>query len=102
VNSTIISKTSQEQISPQHSELDVVAPSTQTAYRCESKLEVALILIGALVSEILSPETLHLAFSQAKARRPNYIDEDTYLGFLEEIYTVADRIRRSNPLSGMF
>lgn len=102
MDSTTISKTSQEQVSPQHLELDALASSTQTAYGCEDKLQVALILIGTLVSEILSPSALYLAIYQAKARRPSHIDEDTYLGFLEEIYTTADRIRKSNPLSGMF
>lgn len=97
-----ISKTNQEQISPRHLGLDALAPSTQTAYGCETKLEVALILIGAFASETLCPSKLHLIIYQAKARRPAHIDEDTYLGFLEEIYTVADRIRKSNPLSGMF
>ena len=62
----------------------------------EEALKVAVVLVGCLSAEMLSPESLELAFIRA-ARLCGGKEE-----VLRRVWADADRIRQSNPLSGMF
>ena len=81
----------------QHSEQAVAVHSIVTdGHSLEEALEVAVLLVGCLAKNILSPDSLALAFMEAA----KYCEGKEEL--LLKIHEAADGLRRSNPVSGMF
>ena len=78
-------------------EQDVVARSTVTdSASLEEKLFVAVVLIGCMAQQLLSPDAMALAFLQAKSLCKEH--EET----LNVVWLAADKMRRSNPASCLF
>ena len=96
----------QHQNSLQLSEQGAVQTSTHTeekkSYKAEDALEVALIIIDSLCREMYSFDSMYLAFSAARGRRPPHISEEDYERLILNIAERADTIRRSNPIASMF
>jgi hypothetical protein len=88
------------------SEQDAVQISTPTGekknYKAEDALDVALIVIDSLCREMYSPDSMYLAFSAAFSRRPPHICEEDYQELIVRVAERAEKIRKSNPISGMF
>lgn len=78
-------------------EQDVVAVSTAIGNgSLEEKLYVAAVLIGCMAQEMVSPDSMTLAFLRAKSLCKDH--EDT----LAAVWLTADKMRRSNPVSCLF
>lgn len=86
-------------------EQDVAAGSAtqqEIIYSAEQALEVALLIIEALSSVMLSADKMFLAFNKVLHHKPDWIDEDSYYNLLNRILNETDQVRKRNPMSRMF